>query len=34
LRISGLSKFESSVVCHWICLEFVCGGHLWIWFER
>jgi hypothetical protein len=28
LRISGLSKFESSVVCHWICLEFVCGGHL------
>jgi hypothetical protein len=27
LRISGLSKFESTVVCHWICLEFVCAGH-------
>src|ERR1022692_799476 len=28
LRISGLSKFESTVVCHWICLEFVCAGAL------
>src|ERR1017187_3462041 len=28
LRISGLSKFESTVVCHWICLEFVCAGLL------
>src|ERR1017187_18800 len=34
LRISGLSKFESTVVCHWICLEFICAGHFWMWFVR
>jgi hypothetical protein len=31
LRISGLSKFESTVVCHWVCLEFVCTVHFWMW---
>lgn len=34
LRISGLSRFESCVVCHWIYLEFVSAGHLWMWVQR
>jgi hypothetical protein len=34
LRISGLSKFEFTVVNHWIYLGFVRAGHLWLWLKE
>jgi hypothetical protein len=34
LRIAGLSRFESTIVCHWICLEFLDDARSSMEFER